>query len=387
MNNFIFNYPTKVYFGKGCAKEYLACLLKKQGGNVMLAYGGGSIKKNGVYDEVMAILEETGKTVTEFSGIMPNPTYAKVQEGARLCRENGVDFILAVGGGSVIDCCKIVSAQAKLDEDIWEMEFARKEYPSEFIPMGAIVTASGTGSEMNSGAVITNEEKRIKAGVLGAFNTFAMLDPGYTMSVPFGQVLSGAFDTLSHAMETYFGKPHDHNNLSDDFSEAVMRSVIANMRLLLADHDSYEARSELMWSSAMAENGILKIGKITDFQCHQMEHQLGAYTDCNHGQGLAVLHPVLYRHIYKEGIPKFKNFAVNVWGIDPAGKSDEEVARLGVEALANFIKEMGLPTTFAEMGISSDTDYKAIADSTNLTAGCCKKLTREEILEIFLECR
>lgn len=387
MNNFIFQYPTKVYFGKGCVKEYLCCLLKKQGPTVMLAYGGGSVKRTGVYDQMMELLHEAGKTVVEFGGIMPNPTYAKVQEGAALCRENGVDFILAVGGGSVIDCCKIVSAQSKLEEDIWEMEFARKAYPTEFIPMGCVVTASGTGSEMNNGAVITHEDKKIKAGVLGAYNTFAMLDPDYTMTVPFGQVLSGAFDTLSHAMETYFGKPHDRNNLSDDFSEAVMRSAIANMRVLLTDHGSYEARSELMWASAMAENGILKIGKITDFQCHQMEHQLGAYTDCNHGQGLAVIHPVLYRHIYKDGLAKFKNFAVNVWGIDPAGKTDEEVAAAGVEALADFIKEMGLPTSFTEMSIDPDTDYKAIADSCNLTAGCCKKLTREELLEIFLECK
>lgn len=387
MNNFIFTYPTKVYFGKGCCKEYLACLLKKQGPTVMLAYGGGSIKENGIYDQMMDILAQAGKTVVEFSGIMPNPTYAKVQEGAKLCREQSVDFILAVGGGSVIDCCKIVSAQAKLGEDIWEMEFTKKQYPTDFIPMGAVVTASGTGSEMNNGAVITHEEKKLKAGVLGAYNTFAMLDPEYTLSVPFKQVVSGAFDTLSHAMETYFGKPHDHNNLSDDISEAVMKSVIANMRALLADHDSYEARSELMWASAMAENGILKIGKTTDFQCHQMEHQLGAYTDCNHGQGLAVLHPALYRRIYKDGVAKFKSFAVKVWGIDPSGKTDEEVARLGVEALADFIRECGLPTSFGEMGIPADADYQAIANSCNLTAGCCKKLTHEELYQIFMECR
>ncbi len=378
MNNFIFSYPTKVYFGRGCVQEYLASLLRNYGHTVMLAYGCGSVKKSGVYDQITAILAGAGKTVVEFGGIMPNPTYAKVQEGAKLARENHVDFILAVGGGSVIDCCKIVSTQAKLDGGIWELQS---------IPMGAVVTVSGTGSEMNCGAVITHEEKKIKAGMMGAYNDFAMLDPDYTLTVPFKQVMSGAFDTLSHAMETYFGEPHDHNNLSDDISEAVMRSVIANMRLLLTDHGSYEARSELMWASAMAENGILKIGKVTDFQCHQMEHQLGAYTDCNHGLGLAVLHPVLYRHIYKDGIPKFKNFAVRVWGIDPSGKTDEETARLGVEALADFIKEMGLPTSFAEMGIAPDTDYKAIADSCNLTAGCCRKLSREELLEIFQECR
>ena len=378
MNDFIFSYPTKVYFGKGCVQEYLASLLRNYGPTVMLAYGCGSVKKIGVYDQLTAILAGAGKAVVEFGGIMPNPTYAKVQEGAKLARENHVDFILAVGGGSVIDCCKIVSTQAKLDGGIWELQS---------IPMGAVVTVSGTGSEMNCGAVITHEEKRIKAGMMGAYNDFALLDPDYTLTVPFRQVMSGAFDTLSHAMEIYFGEPHDHNNLSDDISEAVMRSVIANMRLLLTDHESYEARSELMWASAMAENGILKIGKVTDFQCHQMEHQLGAYTDCNHGLGLAVLHPVLYRHIYKDGIPKFKSFAVRVWGIDPNGKTDEEVAQLGVEALADFIKETGLPTSFAEMGITPDTDYKAIADSCNLTAGCCRKLSREELLEIFLECR
>lgn len=385
MNNFIFTYPTKVYFGRDCVREHLYGLLRQQGPVVMLAYGVASLKQTGRYEQILNILVEAGKTVVEFGGIMPNPTYVKVQQGARLCRENHVDFILAVGGGSVIDCCKIVSAQALLDEDIWEMEFTKQKLPSRFIPMGSVVTASGTGSEMNSGAVITHEEKKLKAGVLGAYNTFAMLDPEYTMTVPFPQVMSGAFDTLSHAMETYFGKPHDHNNLSDDISEAVMRSVIANMRTLCIDHESYEARSELMWASAMAENGILKIGKVTDFQCHQMEHQLGAYTDCNHGQGLAVLHPIVYRHIYKNAIPKFKNFAVNVWGIDPNGKSDEEVARLGVESLAAFIKEMGLPTSFAEMGLSPDTDYKAIAESCNLTAGCCKELSREELLEFFLE--
>ncbi|MCM1381052.1 MAG: iron-containing alcohol dehydrogenase [Muribaculaceae bacterium] len=384
MNNFIYENKTKVYFGKGGVKEYLRCALKRYGGNVMLAYVGGSVKKNGVYDEVTEILKSAGKTVTEFSGIMPNPTYAKVQEGARLARENKVDFILAVGGGSVIDCCKIVSAQAKTDADIWELETVKKELPTEFIPMGAIVTVSGTGSEMNAGAVITNEEKKIKCGIFGAQADFAFLDPTYTMSVPFKQVISGAFDTLSHAMETYFGKP-DGNNLSDDISEAVMRSVIKNMRALLKNHDDYGARSELMWASSMAENGILKIGKITDFQAHQIEHQLGAYTDCNHGQGLAVIHPVLYRHIYKNNVEHFARFAENVWKTAGNG-TDEETALAGIKALADFIKEVGLPAAFTEMGIPADTDFKAIAESTNVTAGCCKKLSSEEIFEILKEC-
>ena len=385
MNNFIYENKTKVYFGKGSVKEQLGNLLDRYGKTVMLAYGGGSIKRNGVYDEIMEILQEKQKDVVEFSGIMSNPTYAKVQEGAKLAKENHVDLILAVGGGSVSDCCKVVSAQAKVDEDIWEMQTVKHVLPTAFIPLGTIVTVFGTGSEMNNGAVITNEEKKIKGAVWGAQADFAFLDPAYALSVPFKQVISGAFDTLSHAMETYFGKP-DVNNLSDDLSEAVMRSVIRNIRVLLTDPENYEARSELAWDSAMAENGILKIGKVTDFQAHQIEHQLGAYTDCNHGAGLAVIHPVLYRYIYKDGAARFARFAQNVWGITPQD-SEEETALAGVAALADFIREIGMPTTFAELGIPADTDLRAIADSTNLTPGCCKNLTHDEIYDILLACR
>ena len=384
MNNFIFENKTKVYFGKGGVKEYLGGLLANFGETVMLAYGGGSIKCNGVYDEIMGILNAQGKCVVEFSGIMSNPTYQKVQEGAKLARENHVDLILAVGGGSVSDCCKVISAQANLDEDIWEMLYAKHTLPTKFIPLGTIVTVFGTGSEMNNGAVITHEEKKIKGTLWGAQAEFAFLDPAYSLSVPMQQVISGAFDTLSHAMETYFGKP-DENNLSDDINEAVMRSVIRNIRILLTDPENYDARSELAWASAMAENGVLKIGKVTDFQAHQIQHQLGAYTDCNHGAGLAVIHPVLYRHIYKSGTARFARFAQNVWGIAPKG-SDGETAAAGIDALAAFIKEIGLLTTFTELGIPADTDFRAIADSTNVTAGCCKKLTRDEICEILQEC-
>ena len=386
MNNFTFENKTTVFFGKGSVAESLPALLGSYGKNVLLAYGGGSIKNNGVYGEVTGILEAAGKNVTEFSGIMSNPTYAKVQEGAALARENDVDLILAVGGGSVSDCCKVVSAQAMLGEDLWEFEYAKHDRPSKFIPLGTIVTVFGTGSEMNNGAVITHEDKKIKGALWGAQADFAFLDPNYSMSVPFKQVISGAFDTLSHAMETYFGKP-DENNLSDDINEAVMRSTIRNIRVLLTDHNNYAARSELAWASAMAENSILKIGKVTDFQCHMLEHQLGAYTNCNHGAGLAVLHPVLYRHICEANTARFARFAVNVWGIDPEGKTEVELAHAGVEALAAFIKEIGLPTTFAELGIPADTDLKAAADSTVLTGGCCKKLSHDEIYEILKECR
>jgi len=385
LKNFIYENRTKVYFGKGSVKEYLESLLKKYGETVMLAYGGGSIKKNGIYDEIMDILSAAGKRIVEFAGIMPNPTYQKAQEGVKLARENQVDLILAVGGGSVSDCCKVISAQAMLDEDIWEMENMKHILPTAFIPLGTIVTVFGTGSEMNNGAVITNEEKKIKGALWGAQADFAFLDPEYTRSVPMKQVISGAFDTLSHAMETYFGKP-DKNNLSDDINEAVMRSVIRNIRVLMKDEKNYEARSELAWASAMAENGILKIGKITDFQCHQIEHQLGAYTNCNHGAGLAVIHPVLYRHIYKSGAARFARFAQNVWGI-ASGGSEEETALAGVDALAAFIMEIGLPTSFSELGIPADTDLRSVADSTNIAAGCCMKLTHEDIYEILKECK
>lgn len=384
MNNFIYENKTKVYFGKGGVKEHLGALLKNYGDTVMFAYGCGSIKKNGVYDEIVAILNAAGKRVVEFPDIMPNPTYAKAQEGAKLARETGVDLILAVGGGSVSDCCKIISAQAKLEQDIWTMEMEQHTYPNRFIPLVTVVTVFGTGSEMNAGAVITHEEKKIKGGIFGAQADCAFLDPAYAMSVPRQQVFSGAFDTLSHAMETYFGKP-DENNLSDEINEALMRSVIRNTQTLLADLYNYEARSELAWASAMAENGILKIGKVTDFQCHHIEHQLGAYTNCNHGCGLAVIHPVLYRHIYEANIPRFARIARNVWGIQ--AESDRQAAQDGIAALAAFIREIGLPTTFAELGIPEDTDLKAVADSANISAGCCKKLTGDEIYEILLECK
>ncbi len=379
MKDFIFSYPTKVYFGKGSAEKALPTELKNCQ-RIMLAYGGGSIKKNGIYNEITAMLED--KKIIEFSGIMPNPTYKKVLEGAELARKNNVDFILAVGGGSVIDCCKIIAAQVKTDEDVWDMEFERKKMPVTMLKLGAVVTASGTGAEMNNGAVITNEDKKIKAGMLGAYAEFAVLDPYYTLSVPFKQVISGAFDTLSHCMETYFGTPRE-NFISDEINEAVMRNTIKNIRALIKEPDDIEARSELMWASAMAENGILKLGKTTDFQAHQIEHQMGAYTNCNHGQGLAVIHPVLYRHIYKYAPGKFARFARTVWGVEGKGRTDSETALRGINSLTEFIEEIGLPKNFKEMGIKDKSCFKAVANSCNITTGCCKKLTAYEIYEIL----
>lgn len=387
MNNFIFENATKTYFGKGCVKEYLACLIKEQG-TIMLAYGGGSIKENGIYDEVISILENAGKTVVEFSGIMPNPTYRKVKEGAALAREEGVEMILGIGGGSVMDCCKAISMAAVYKGDIWNDFWARPGVVDFTpLPLGVIVTAAGTGSEMNGGAVITNQAKKIKTGRdYPACNPhFALMDPAYTISVPVRQMVSGGFDILSHIMETYFSEPNT-DNVSDDISEALMRGVIRDLRTAIKHPEDYIARSNLMWESTMAENRIIKLGKRCDFQCHNMEHQLGAYTDCNHGCGLAVLHPVYYRHIYKAGLSKFVRFAKNVWEISTEGRSEEETALAGIDALAAFIREMGLPTTIKELGIRDKSILKEIADSCNCSAGSYKKMSQEEILAIFQEC-
>ncbi len=388
MNNFIFENSTKVYFGKGCVKEYLDWLTGNYGENIMLCYGTGSIKNNGIYQEVTAILKSAGKNIFEFFDIMANPTYEKVLEGAKFAKENQIDLILGVGGGSVMDCCKAISIAAQYKGDIWEDFWIRRgKFDFEPLPLGVIVTVTGTGSECNGGAVITNKKEKVKMGrdYPQCNPKFALMDPTYTYSVSKFQMVSGSFDTLSHIMEIYFSEP-DEDNVSDDIAEALMRSVICNLRAAIRNPKDYTARSNLMWSATMAENRIIKLGKRTDFACHQMEHQLGAYTDCNHGAGLAVLQPVYYRHIYKDGLVKFKRFAIHVWEVSTEGKNDEEIARAGVEALAAFIKEIGLPTTLQELGIDKTIDLKKIADSCGTISSGYKKMTQQEILQIFQEC-
>lgn len=380
MNKFTYTYPTRVYFGEGIAAEALNRELPQVGKTVLLAYGGGSIKRSGIYEEIRGLLMQAGKEVVDFAGIMPNPTYAKVQQGAQLARERQVDFILAVGGGSVVDCCKVIAVQARTQEDIWNMEYASGKFPTSGIPMGAVVTASGTGAEMNSGAVITYEEKLWKGPIVGSAPAFAVLDPLYTATVPPMQVLSGAFDTLSHAMETYLGNS-DADNVSDDVALAIMRNTVINMRRLLADINDMQARGNLMWDSAMAENGILKVGRLTDFQAHQIEHQLGAYTDCNHGQGLAVIHPAYYRHIAKDAPEKFVRFAKEVFGAD--------TAEAGLEALTAFIQACGLPTKLSQLKSKVEITpavLRQVADTCNIIQCNPRTLDREEIYQILLEC-
>lgn len=388
MNNFIFENATKTYFGKGCVKEYLTCLTRQYGKNVMFAYGGGSIKDNGVYDEIMESLVKAEKNIIEFPDIMSNPTYEKVLEGARLARENKVDFILAAGGGSVMDCCKAVSMAAAYEGDLWNDYFARPGI-MEFdpVPLGAVVTAAGTGSEMNGGAMITNETLKVKTGrdYPKCNPRFALIDPTYAYSAPKRQMVSEGFGILSRMMEIYFSKP-DEDNVSDDIAEALMKNVIRNLRAAVVNPRDYTARSNLMWDAAMAENRILKLGKQVDLQCRQMEYQLAAYTDCSYGEGLAVLQPVYYRHIYKNGCAKFKRFAVNVWEIPDIGKTEKETAVEGVEALSDFIRELELPATLRDLGVDENTNLKQMADSCMLSAGSYKPMTHKEIYEIFQEC-
>ncbi|MBR0373396.1 MAG: iron-containing alcohol dehydrogenase [Mogibacterium sp.] len=406
MNDFIFENRTKVYFGAGCVSKYLPDILTQYGNTVLLGYGSGSIKQNGVYDEVVSILTEAGKTVIEFGGIMSNPTLEKMLEGTEIARANDVDLILAVGGGSVMDCCKSISIAARYAGDVWN-DFWEEQGTLNFdpVPLGMIVTMPATGSEVNGSAVLTNTERNIKTDrdYPRSNADFALMDPNYTLSMPLRQLRAGTFDILSHIMETYFSYPIE-DNVSDDISEALMRGVIRDLRAALADPNDYQARSNIMWEASMAENRIIKMGKSKDFEVHNIEHQISAYTNCNHGEGLAVLHPTYYRHIYKDGLGKFVKFAERVWGLDRADYvSDDALALAGIDALADFIRDVGLPTTLRdlgikdeliELGINSQVDsfgtvkdgLRVIAESCYTTPGAYREIDKAEIFEILREC-
>lgn len=386
MMHFDYSFPTRVHFGTDVLERALASELADMGNTVMLAYGESSLKENGVFDRVANMLNTADKRVVEFGGITPNPTYAKAQEGAALAREERVDAVLAVGGGSVIDCCKIISVQAKTSDDIWKLELEQHALPEGSLPHGAVVTASGTGAEMNAGAVITNEELSVKTGLLGTAPGFAILDPKLTITVPCMQVISGAFDTLSHAMETYLGTS-DTDNPSDSIALAVMRNTVANMRRLLANIDDMEARGNLMWDSAMAENGLLKLGRATDFQAHQIEHQLGAFTDCNHGQGLAIIHPTYYRRAAAAAPSKFARLGRAVFGV--AAVDDQTAASDTVKALSALIEECGLPTKLGQLRSRVEITpelLRRVANTTNLVTSGPVRLSRNDVYNLLIEC-
>ena len=383
--DFTYYNPTRIHFGRD-AIGHLTEELIHYGKNVLLIYGKGSVKKNGLYDNVLAILKQADKNVTELSGIKSNPSYTQLLEGARLVKEHQIDLILAVGGGSVIDCAKGISVSAYCDGDPWQkywIDFQPVE--NKIVPVGAILTMVGTGSEMNGGSVITNEEHMLKCGRVfpAAVNPqFSILNPTYTYSVPRYQMASGIFDTTSHLMEQYFSG--DDDNTTDYVIEGVLHSLIHSAKIAMQNPNDYEARSNIMWCATIGLNTITGLSKQQDWEVHMIEHQLGAYTDCAHGAGLAVISLPYYRMIAPYGIDKFVRFAKNVWGIDTDSLSKTEAAEAGIEKLRDFIKELELPLTLRELGATEEMLPK-IANSTVL-GGAYKVMTAEDILTILKQC-
>ena len=385
LGNFIYSNPTKLYFGDEAQKN-LVDALSGFGKKVMLTYGGGSIKRNGIYDDVIAALTAAGKEVVELSGVMPNPTVEKLIEGCKVARENDVDFILAVGGGSTIDYAKAVSVSAWYDGDAWERFWVKQDDPKpgeRIIPVGAVLTMAGTGSEMNGGSVITNHATKMKIGkVFGeeVMPKFAVLNPRYTFSLPHRQMVAGIFDTMSHIMEQYFSG--DDDSTSDYLAEGLMRSVIASSRVAVKDPENYEARSNLMWSATWALNTLIGEGKSQDWMVHMIGQAIGAYTDATHGMTLSGVSEAYYRHIMKYALKRFARFAHVVWEIPTEGKSDEQLASEGIEALAAWIKEIGAASEITSLGVTEDM-LDGIADATIILTGGYATLNHAEIVEIL----
>lgn len=381
--DFCFHNPTKIYFGKGAINN-LKDELKKYGNTIMLAYGKGSIKKIGLYDELMKIFNEAGKKVVEFSGIMPNPTVAKVKEGIKLVRENNVDFILAVGGGSTMDCTKAVSMGAANDVEFWDYFYMNYNPPKNKIPFGTIVTMVGTGSEMNGGSVITNEDVKIKTGVVypNMLPDFSILNPEYTYSLSKFQMVSGICDMMSHIMEQYFSKP-DTDNVSDDLSEALMKNIIKNAYICIENPNDYNARGNIMWDATLALNTLIGCSKEGDWEVHNIEHQLSAYYDVAHGMGLAAISPSYYRHIIDFGLSKFKKFAINVFGVSTDNKTDKEIALEGINKLEEFFKNIGATTTLRELGITNKEELNEIAKTCFVSKSAYKVMSTDDIKTIL----
>ena len=385
LGNFEYCNPTKLYFGKK-ALNGLSGELEKYGKDVLLVYGGGSIKKNGIYNEVVKILSECGKTVREVSGVMPNPTYAKLLEGAKAAREFNADLILAVGGGSVCDYSKGVSVSAYCNEDVWEKYYERFEEPDcRIIPVGCVLTMVGTGSEMNGGSVITNTDKKMKVGqVFGenVFPKFSILDPEYTFTLPKYQMTAGFFDIMSHIMEQYFSGSDD--NTSDYIMEGLIRSLIHSSRIAVADPLNYEARSNIMWTATWALNTLVAMGKETDWEVHMIGQAISAHTDATHGMTLAAVSLPYYKLIMPYGPDKFVRFAVNVWGVSVEGKTKEEIALDGLKEMEKWMREIGLVLNAKKLGVEPDM-LGAIADSTLIMQGGYKVLTRADVIDILEE--
>ena len=386
LGNFTYCNPTKLYFGEDSLAN-LNTELKKYGQNIVLIYGGGSIKKNGIYDEVMAILKEEEKNVAEIAGIMPNPTVEKMYEGVAIARNHKADFILAVGGGSVCDYDKAVSVSVHCEENPWEKYYLKFEEPAcEIIPVGCVLTMVGTGSEMNAGAVITNHDAKLKIGHVFAdekiMPKFSILNPKYTLTLPHYQMISGIYDIFNHICEQYFSGEDD--NTSDYISEGLMKSVIHSSRIANRNPQDYEARSNIMWSATWALNTLVAKAKSTDWMVHMLGQSVGACTDATHGMTLSAVSLPYYKHIMPYGLTKFVRFAKNVWNVDTTGKSDEQVASDGLQAMENWMKELGLVMNITELGATEDM-IPDLVKATIVMPGGYKVLNADEIEQIFRE--
>lgn len=386
LGNFKYCNPTKLYFGEK-ALNNLNTELLKYGKNVVLVYGGGSIKKNGIYDEVMGILKANDKNVAEISGVMPNPTLEKLYEGVEIARNHKADLLLAVGGGSVCDYSKAVSVSVNCEEDPWEKYFLRFEEPAcETIPVGCVLTMVGTGSEMNAGSVITNSETKQKIGHVFAdekiMPKFSILNPRYTMTLPKYQMVSGIYDIFNHICEQYFSGEDD--NTSDYISEGLMRSLINASRIANKNPQDYEARSNIMWTATWALNTLVAKGKSTDWMVHMLGQSVGGHTNATHGMTLAAVSLAYYRHIMKSGLEKFKRFAVNVWDIKAEAKSDEQIAEEGLMAMESWMKELGLTMNLTELGVTEEM-VPDLVKTTLVMRGGYKIMDLKDIEEVFRE--
>ena len=385
LGNFSYSNPTKLYFGED-SLNYLNDELKNYGKNIMLSYGGGSIKKNGIYDKVIKILKANDKNIFEDPGVMPNPTVEKLYEGCKIAEENKVDLILAVGGGSVCDYAKAVSVSTYCDEDPWDKYYLRMEdVDNEIIPVGCVLTMVGTGSEMNGGAVITNHEQKLKIGhVFGenVFPKFSILNPTYTYTLPKYQMVAGFYDIMNHITEQYFSD--DDDNTSDYISEGLLKSLIYSSRIAVKNPTDYEARSNIMWIATWALNTLIAKGKTTDWMVHMIGQSIGAYTDATHGMTLSAISMAYYRYICSYGLNKFKRFAVNVWGVNPKNKTDEEIAKEGLDRMEEWMKEIGLVMNIKDLGVKEDM-LEGIAKGSFIMEGGYKKLSHEEVVQILKE--
>lgn len=384
LGNFSYCNPTKLYFGED-ALQNLSTELKKYGDNVALVYGGGSIKKNGIYESVAGILKAEGKTVTEIAGVMPNPTIHKLYEGVEAARQNKVDFILAVGGGSVVDYAKALSVSVHCKDDPWEKYYARFEEPDcEIVPVGAVLTMAGTGSEMNAGAVITYPEKKLKIGHVFADENimpkFSILNPRYTMSLPKYQMTAGIYDIFNHICEQYFSGEDD--NTSDYISEGLMKSVVYSSRIALKDMENYEARSNIMWAATWGLNTLVSRGKSTDWMVHMLGQSVGACSNATHGMTLSAVSMPYYRFIMPYGVKKFARFAVNVWGMQAEGKTDIQMAKEGLDAMEAWMKELGLAMNLSEVGVTPDM-IEDIVNGTLIMEGGYKVLSKEDVRAVL----